>query len=182
LESNPELRDGLKACVHCGIEFLTHPRNARRQNLRCPFGCRRCFRKIASNQRSTAYYQTASGKLKKKRINERRTRGSSSDERQQPADPDAPPDGTSDETSDEPLPSSLWLKMELRLEEIVLDASSLATSPMLSYVQMLLGLIEGLRVGRNELINLLRRWMRQHSIAFRRRSDYVLGFLHQHPP
>jgi hypothetical protein len=53
---------------------------------------------------------------------------------------------------------------------------------MLSYVQMLLGLIEGLRVGRNELINLLRRWMRQHSIAFRRRIDYVLSFLHQHPP
>jgi hypothetical protein len=133
---------------------------------------------MASSQRSTAYYQTASGKLKKKWINERRTRGSSSDERQQPTDPDAPPD----ESPDEPLPNSLWLKMELRLEEIVLDASSLATSPMLSYVQMLLGLMEGLRVGRNEMINLLRRWMRQHSIAFRRRSDYVLGFLHEHPP
>ena len=69
-----------------------------------------------------------------------------------------------------------------RLERVVLDESSLATSPMLPYVRMVVSLIEGVEFTCREVIHLLRQAMRQHSIGARRRIDYVLGFLHQHPP
>jgi hypothetical protein len=72
LASHPELSACAVHCVHCGIRFLTHPRNARRVDLRCPFGCQGHHRRQCSSQRSTAYYQTACGKAKKKRLNARR--------------------------------------------------------------------------------------------------------------
>jgi len=70
----------------------------------------------------------------------------------------------------------------LRLEGVVLDESSLATSPMLPYVRMIVNLIEGIELSCSEVLDLLRQAMRQHSIGARRRIDYVLSFLHQHPP
>jgi len=78
----------------------------------------------------------------------------------------------------EPLPATL----QLRVGPVVLDESSLARSPMLPYVRMLVSLIEGIELTREEVFCLLQRSMRQRSIARRRRIDYVLGFLHQHPP
>jgi hypothetical protein len=63
LRAKPHLRLGLTRCRHCGILFLTHPRNAGRHDLRCPFGCRQAHRKQASAQRSAAYYRQAQGKL-----------------------------------------------------------------------------------------------------------------------
>jgi hypothetical protein len=53
----PGLRQCLTGCRHCQIFFLTHPRNAGRHDLRCPFGCRETHRQRQSNQRSTAYYR-----------------------------------------------------------------------------------------------------------------------------
>ena len=76
LESHPQLRECLKHCTHCGIEFLTDPRNASRTNLRCPFGCRQCHRRQCSSRRSTAYNRTAAGKFKKKRRNAQRASAS----------------------------------------------------------------------------------------------------------
>jgi len=64
----------------------------------------------------------------------------------------------------------------------VLDAKSMRNSPMLPYVRMLVNLIEGIQVRCDEVVELLIQTLRQHSIAFRRRADYVLRFLHQHPP
>jgi len=72
--------------------------------------------------------------------------------------------------------------IELRLAGVVLDESSLASSPMLPYVRMIVGLIEDVELSCREVVCLLRQAMRQHSIAHRNRTDYVLGFLHQHPP
>lgn len=63
----------LSRCLHCGILFLTHPRNAGRRDLRCPFGCRQTHRKQSSTKRSIQYYQTPEGKLKKQLQNGRRT-------------------------------------------------------------------------------------------------------------
>ncbi len=74
------------------------------------------------------------------------------------------------------------MKVELRLEGLVLDESSVAHSPLLPYVRMLVSLIEGVSFSCQAIINLLRRSMRQHSIARRSRAEYVLAFLHQHPP
>ena len=52
--------------------FFTHPRNAGRNDLGCPFGCRQTHRRKNAIQRSTEYYQTKEGKIKKKDLNSRR--------------------------------------------------------------------------------------------------------------
>ena len=74
------------------------------------------------------------------------------------------------------------MKEELRLEEVVLDAESVRNSPTLPYLRMLVHLIDGLRLRGEELVEPLIQALRQHSIAYRRRADYVLRFLHEHPP
>ena len=71
---------------------------------------------------------------------------------------------------------------ELQLEGVVLRVARLSRSPMLPYVVLLVRLIEGLAVSPRQLVERLRRALRQRSIAFRSRRDYVLAFLHQHPP
>jgi len=72
LREKPHLQSCLARCRHCGILFITHPRNAGRQDLGCPFGCREAHRKMKAAQRSTDYYRTEEGKFKKKRLNDRR--------------------------------------------------------------------------------------------------------------
>ena len=64
------LRQCLKRCRHCGIFFLTHRRNAKRRDLRCPFGCREAHRKGQSTRRSVAYYRA--DKEKKREQNAKR--------------------------------------------------------------------------------------------------------------
>jgi hypothetical protein len=73
-------------------------------------------------------------------------------------------------------------KGELRLAGVVLHEASLLKSRMLPYVRMVVSLIEGIEFSCQEVLFLLRRAMRQHSIASRTRSEYVLRFLHEHPP
>jgi len=53
---------------------------------------------------------------------------------------------------------------------------------MLPYIRMLVRLIDRVQLSTAELVGLLRHALRQHSIAYRRRPDYVLRFLHEHPP
>jgi hypothetical protein len=74
LRSHPPLRSCLCRCCECRIFFLTHPRNAGRRDLRCPFGCREMHRRRSSTHRSVAYYQTPEGKQKKKLQNGKRGR------------------------------------------------------------------------------------------------------------
>ena len=177
MQSHPELQGCVAYCADCGIRFLTHPRNAGRRNLRCPFGCRQHHRRQRSCQRSTAYYRTAAGKAKKKRLNARRQ------------DPQAPPAAQPELAGDppgvspglaasQPLPATA----ELRLEGVVLDESSLAHSPMLPYVRMVVSLIEGVDFTCREVVQLLRQVLRQHSIGAGRGRDYLLGFLPARPP
>ena len=64
LRQDRTLRRCLCRCRHCHIFFLTHPRNARRRDLACPFGCRRVHRRQGSNRRSRAYYRSPEGKEK----------------------------------------------------------------------------------------------------------------------
>jgi hypothetical protein len=73
LRAKPHLRVCLTRCRHCGIFFLTHPRNARRRDLHCPFGCREAHRRQASAQRSAAYYPDPKGR-RKSDLNQRRPR------------------------------------------------------------------------------------------------------------
>jgi hypothetical protein len=149
--------------------------------LRCPFGCRKHHRRQRSSQRSAAYYRTPAGKRQKKLLNGRRSGHAAST-----AGRDA---GNSEARDlDRPAPAgefctdALLVTMELRLQGAVLKESDLATSRMLPYLRMVMSLIEGVELTCREVVALLRQAMRQHSIGGRRRIDYLLGFLHQHPP
>ncbi len=188
MEAHPALRRCVPHCAHCGIRFLTHPRNAGRRDLRCPFGCREHHRRQSSNRRSAAYYRTAAGKRKKKRLNGRRQAEPTSDCPPQPApDPQVTPPSPPSQPSPpnqhlSPPVGGASLEAELWLDGVVLDESSLLSSPMLPYVRMVVGLIEGVELTCGDVVEVLRRSMRQRSIGASHRADYLLGFLHQHPP
>jgi hypothetical protein len=196
LKDDRDLNRCVVRCCHCGIRFLTDPRNAGRLNLRCPFGCREYHRKQCANQRSVRYYRTAEGKRKKEIRNAQRDRRGdfSADDQLAPHD-DLSQEISSDfqiatpssaesrhaSASIEPLKETFG-KVELTLEEVVLDEASVVYSPMLPYVQMVVSLIEGRGVSERELVDALLKTMRQRSMARRTRSEYVLHFLHRHPP
>jgi hypothetical protein len=72
--------------------------------------------------------------------------------------------------------------VELRLDGVVLNEGSLLKSRRLGYVRMVVSLIEGIEFNYQELLTLLQQALRQHSIARRTRREYVLRFLHEHPP
>jgi len=58
LRAHPDLAGCAVRCRRCGIRFLTHPRNADREDLRCEFGCRECHRRELANARSKKHYRT----------------------------------------------------------------------------------------------------------------------------
>jgi hypothetical protein len=147
LRSRPDLRRCLSRCRHCRIFFLTHPRNAGRRDLRCPFGCREAHRKRRSTERSVAYYATAEGKVKKKMQNGKRAEGGIRTDANPP----------------------------------VAEAPEFPAG-MVRYVAIVASLIEGRPVSEEEIIQMLLRAMRQHSMARRRRMDYVVAQLNQHGP
>jgi hypothetical protein len=72
--------------------------------------------------------------------------------------------------------------VEPQPERVVLDESSLARSPMLPYVRMVVSLIEGVRFTCREVLDLLLQALRQHRIGARPGSDYLRGVVHPHPP
>jgi len=53
---------------------------------------------------------------------------------------------------------------------------------MMRYVRMVTSLIEGRRVSRDEILQMLARAVRQHSMARGRRIDYVLRYLMKNAP
>ena len=142
----PGLRRCLTRCWHCRIFFLTHPRNAGRGDLGCPFGCREAHRKSKSNQRSADYYRDEPGKLKKRLLNARR--------RTTTVVAAPLPPG-------EPLP---WPR------------------PIVEYVRLVTTLIEGRPVSLAEVLEMLLRALRQHTMVRTRRIDQVVVWLHEEPP
>lgn len=154
LRTRTELRRCVARCRHCRIFFLTHPRNAGRRDLGCPFGCKEAHRKRRSIQRSVEYYSTEEGKTKKKIQNGKR----------------GPGEGRAD-PNHEPVRGR-----QLERDGILLDVV------MVGYVRMVTSLIEGWRVSEDETVEMLVRAMRQHSIARRRRMDYVLAYLKKNAP
>jgi hypothetical protein len=198
LRDRPDLEGCAVRCCHCGIRFFTHPRNARRQNLRCPFGCRDHHRRQRANKRSRKHYQTASGRRNKKRLNGKRSQAVSTS----PGDGSTPPipfgnsiptdalcvNSSGVESVGEPtLREDLELaasseNVALSLDGFVLDEVTLVNSRILPYARMVASVIEGRTVSRDELVATLRKRMRQHSIGRRPRREYVLRYLNQHPP
>jgi hypothetical protein len=119
--------------------FLTHPRNALRNDIDCPFGCREALRKRKSTERSSAYYQTPEGKIKKQQQNARRKgRGA----------PSAPE----------------------------------ADHPVVVHLKVVTSLIEGRAVAVSEIISMVRRLLRQHSIEWPGDSRYNAPYLDDPSP
>lgn len=155
MRSRRDLRRSLARCRHCRIFFVAHPRNGEREDLGCPFGCREAHRKKRSSERSTAYYRTPEGKEKKAQLNSRRREGSARDPAAESERP-APPAAESG--------------------AIEFDAAIVA------HVRVVVSLIEGFVVSREEVVAMLERTVRQHRIVRERRIDYVLRWLAEHPP
>lgn len=155
LRAKPCLRGCLTRCRHCRIFFLTHPCNAGRNDLGCPFGCSKEHCKRHSNQRSVEYYRTEEGKLKKKIQNSKRLKA---------------------EAKPELGGGARVPEQNLMPDEPRFDAG------MVSYLRMVTSLIEGRRVSISEILVMLARAVRQHSLVRRRRIDYAVQYLNQRAP
>jgi len=68
------------------------------------------------------------------------------------------------------------------LDGFTLDEVTLVNSPVLPYLAMIATILEGRRIGITELLEVLRQSMRQRSFDRLPRREYVLRFLHEHPP
>jgi hypothetical protein len=136
-------------CRHCGIYFLADPRNRGRRDLGCPFGCQHAYRRQSSAQRSADYYASPVGKAKKKLHNDKRGR------RRMAA---AAPAGQGS------------LHPRVRRQECADFEMAI-----LSYLSRVVSLIEGRRVSRQEIREMLTRALRQHTIGRRRKIEYVLS-------
>jgi len=79
-------------------------------------------------------------------------------------------------------PEGLPRPAELDLAGVVLEEATLTKSRLLPYVRLVVNLIEGLHLGLEEVLQLLRRNLRQHRMGCRKRADYVGDDLLQHPP
>lgn len=150
VRSQPELRPCVKRCRHCGIFFVAHRRNAKRKDLRCPFGCRPAHRKRQSNLRSAAYYQDKEGKDKKKDLNAKR--------RKRPVQQTAPM------PEPKPMFAPPWPRS------------------ILVYLAMACGLIERRRLVVADIMAMLVRTVRQHSMVQTLRIDQIVARLNEHPP
>jgi hypothetical protein len=189
LRDNPDLNHYVVQCCHCGLRFLTDPGNARRRDLRCPFGCREHQRRRLANERSVRYYRTAHGRKSKKLLNGRRSIPSSAGNSDASHDDlsgagcdDSPgPDPGSSERQHESAGAS-ETRVELQLEGLVLDEASVVNSPVLPYVRMVASLIEGRRIGLDELVGALRKTMRQRSMDLGRSRGNILHHENQRPP
>jgi len=190
LESHAALKRRIKHCLDCGIRFLAAPQNAGREDLRCPFGCTKRHRAQQSNERVKAYRRTERGKKKKDALNARRYRSSPSTACESPCEASAntksppcdPADSPLAENATQPLPAELSVAIELDLDGVILDESSVVNSPMLPYIRTLIWIIDRIRLSHVEVAGWLRQVLRQRSMACRPRREYVLRFLHQHPP
>jgi len=197
-------------CCHCGIRFLTHPRNAGRLNLRCAFGCRQHHRRQCANERSRKHYRTPDGNRNKKHLNGKRSPPGPGPEDGSPRDMDASPSlgggATPEDFSTAPCVNHAGIETlgvpaaahtvggapretvspsetgALPMEGLLLDESTLLNSPILPYVRMVASLIERRTISRDELLAALQRSLRQRSFDRRPRREYVLHYLHEHPP
>lgn len=156
LRAKPLLRRCLARCRHCRIFFLSHWCNAGRKDLGCPFGCRAAHRKQQSTVRSVAYYRDAVGKNKKRALNAKRRRRKTEGKRRPTA---CPASASAVENG-----SARWKPL------------------MVEYVRVLVSLIEARSVSRIEIVQMLQRVLRQHTLGRRRKIDQALIWLQEHPP
>ena len=163
LRTKPHLRQCLCRCRHCRIFFLTHPRNAGRRDLGCPFGCKQEHRRRESIRRSTAYYQDPQGREYKRRQNQRQRGQVEILGNPAPAPPPKP--------ASAPCPA-----------EVAAALPKAKDAELVEQVRVVVSLIEARPVSLEELWQMLLRVLRQRSIGRRRKIDHVVAWLNANPP
>lgn len=198
LRDDPDLASCAVHCRHCSIRFLTHPRNANRRNLHCPFGCREHRRRQQANERSKKHYRTDEGRWNKKLLNAKRSAAAcdASHDRDTVAarltlaapqdtssvDTPATYEATTQTSPHSALDCENDVDVKLPLDGFTLDEATLVNSPLLPYLAMVATVIEGHTISPNDLLETLLRSMRQRSFDRLPRREYVLHLLKQHPP
>ena len=127
----------------------------------CPFGCRETHRKRRAAARSADYYGSWAGKVKKKMHNDRRSGRNR-------------PGGGA--------PAEAGAAEPVREEEQGDAAVVVINAAVVGYVRMVVSLIEGWRVSEAAIGQMLARAVRQHSMARRRRIDYVVDWMRRNAP
>jgi hypothetical protein len=121
--------------------------------LRCPFGCREAHRKQQSTKRSVAYNRDPKGKKKKADLNNSRRKGTARAAAQKEPDVSAREAG-----------------------------QGRRNGQMVEHVRMVTSLIEDREVSLEEILEMFRKELRQHSMARRRKIDQAVSWLNENPP
>ena len=163
LRTKPHLRKCLCCCRHCRIFFLTHPRNAGRRDLGCPFGCREAHRRKESTRRSIEFYRGEQGRILKGYQNEARRSGASV------------LIGQKTEAATKPQKAPCPVEVAAALPA--------ANDPeLVEHVRVVVSLIEDRPVSLEEIWEMLRRVLRQRSIGRARKIDQAVAWLNANPP
>ena len=188
LKNKPHLELCLKQCKHCRIKFFTHPRNKCRSDLRCPFGCREAHRKKSSTKRSTEYYKTPKGRLRKKRLNCKLKNtapevDSTKTKEKKEADQKKTLQGEDTRTvnSQQDTPEK-EIHAKPSETEVATAANIKFNDGIVEHVQVVTSLIEARRVSLAETQHMLNQVFRQHSLGQEKRIDYIVRYLNKNPP
>lgn len=230
LRNKPRVRRLLTRCRHCGIFFITDPRNVGREDIGCPFGCADLHRRRNSDKRSATYNSSPVGKRKRHQRNEARKLAAKRSAAEaskaaevQPAarveeahcavprsveplsrdrranhpcpSPEVPPPATdhaapsSKATPAGPVSRSIEECGGPSPRERGPSAGSAPGEPkqpefapgIVTYIRVVISLLEERRVQQEEILEMLARTKRQHSFARERRIDYVLRRLREEP-
>lgn len=180
LRERPEVRRCLCRCRHCRIFFITDPRNAGRKDLGCPFGCNEAHRKRESTRRSVAYYRSPKGKDRKRLLNRKRYllagRGPESPVAEQASEPEPEPEP--DEPEREPQSAAESPSPVAGVAQV----RACWSAELVEHVRLVCSLIEGRRVRRKEVLEMLGEISRQRRMVKMRKVDHFVAWLHQQPP
>lgn len=154
LRFHPNLRRCLTRCKHCRIFFITHPRNVDPKRLRCRKDLRCPFGcKEAHRKRCSTQRSVEYYHGKSGKIKKHIQNGK---RRRQGREPDSEKQPAADEGK--------W------------------NAPIVEHVRMVTSLIEERKVRLDEILKMLAKVLRQHSIGRGKRIDYIVRYLNKSPP
>jgi hypothetical protein len=156
LGTKPHLRRCLKRCRHCRIFFLTDPRNAGRKDMRevgrKDLGCPFGCREAHRKQESTRRSVQFYREHKERKQRQNSKRRKAGLEEKEEQAP-----------SGEAVPEP-W------------------SEPLVEHVRVVVSLIEGRRVSREEILEMLAKVLRQQGMGRRRKIDHAVAWLNENPP
>lgn len=154
LRANPHLRQCLTRCKHCRIFFITHPRNIDPESLHCrkDLCCPFGCRKAHRKQCSTQ----RSVEYYQGKNGKFKKSIQNGKRRRQGREPDSEKQPAADEGK--------W------------------NAPIVEHVRMVTSIIEEREVSLDEILKMLSKVLRQHSIGRRKRIDYIVKYLNKNPP